>query len=95
MDAEAWLMLNWWFTDDARLRARIRYDRPDIDGRIASSTFLEHTLWGYVMLTYRMPRTFMVSARYELRAYLDEEQRSYVRDPSPEHWLSLDVEARF
>lgn len=94
-DAYAWALWTWWMTDDARLRARIRYDRPDIEGKIADRTFLEHTLWAYLMLTYRMPRAFEVSGRYELRAYLNDDQRSYVRDPSPEHWLSLEVEARF
>jgi hypothetical protein len=95
MDAKGWAMLNWWFTDDARLRARVGYERPDLEGRVRGDTFLEHQLWSYLMLTYRLPRTFLVSARYELRAYFDEELRMTQRSPSPEHWLALDVEARF
>jgi hypothetical protein len=93
MDVLGWLGLTWWVTDDARLRARVAYEKPDLGGQVTGISSLEHSIWGYLQLSYRLPRQFMISGRYEMRAYLSEGQ--YPRDPSPEHWLSLEVEARF
>ena len=58
-------------------------------------TFLENTLWAYLQVTYRLPRVMSLSARYEMRAYLNEHQRSYKRTPAPENWFQMEVEARF
>jgi hypothetical protein len=93
MDVNTWASLGWWVTGNARVRARLAYRRPDLEGVVTGISAVEHHLWGYLQLTYRLPRAFQIGARYETRVYLDEGQ--YPRDPSPEHWLALDVEARF
>jgi hypothetical protein len=92
-DLKAWAEARWWVTDALRVNARLRYDRPDLRDEI--DAYLEESLWGHVQVTYRVPRRLMVSARYELRAYLNDEERSTPRDPSPEHWLGVEVEAKF
>ncbi len=94
-DVAAIVKLNWWPTSELRVSARARYDRPDFVAALPERTYQEHTLWTYLQVSYRLPRSFLLGARYELRAYLDEELRSYIRTPSPEHWFQLEIEAKY
>jgi hypothetical protein len=94
-DLRAWAEARWWVTGGLRVNARVSHDRPDLEGAVAADAFLERSLWGHLQASFSLKRALLVSARYEVRSYLDEEMRSYVRTPSPEHWLALEVEAGF
>lgn len=77
--------------DKLRIRSRIRYDFDDI----SDNTRLQQTLWAYLQVGYQFQRWFYPSLRYDIRAWLDNRTRTPFRRPNPEHWVHLDVSAKF
>jgi hypothetical protein len=90
-DITAWVMFDWWLSNEVRFYARAKYLNEAID----DNTYLEQSLWSYAQLTYRAPRDLMVRLRYDNRWYLDDRKSTMERSPNPENWLRLEVEAKF
>jgi hypothetical protein len=90
-DASAWLIFstNPWKT--LRFRARARYRFEDI----SDNARLEQSLWSYLEGSYKFANSLTLRLRYDLLVWLDERSSTADRIPSPEHWLRLQLEARF
>ena len=74
-----------------RIRARVRHDFDDIQNNARE----EHTLWTYAELGYMVHDKHWIRGRYDLRFWLDNRASTALREPSPEHWVWLEYEARF
>jgi hypothetical protein len=90
-DVSAWLTLDWWVTHSLRFYARSRYVNQGID----DNSSLEQSLWSYVEGTFGAARDLLVRVRYDNRVFLDDRATTMLRTPNPEHWLRLELEARF
>ena len=90
-DSGATLILNTnpWRSLRFRLRSTWRFE--DID----DNTRLEHSWWSYLEGSYRFAGWLTTRLRYDLRMWLDERTSTQTRTPSPEHWIRLQLEARF
>jgi hypothetical protein len=55
----------------------------------------ERSLWTYLDLAYRLDHTYRVRGRYDLYWRLDDRDSTAQREPNPEHWLWLELDARF
>lgn len=75
-----------------RFRGRARYLSEDIEGDAAS---LEESIWAYADAGVNLRDRDWLRVRYDVYVYLDERESTELRDPSPEHWLWLEYEARF
>lgn len=74
-----------------RARAHVRYLFEDI----SDNGYLEHSLWSYIDLMYRLRQRDQLRFRYALRSWLDDRDRTQTRVPSPEHWMWLEYETHF
>jgi hypothetical protein len=90
-DSSAWLTWMYKPVENLRLRLRVRYLFEDL----TTDRYLEHSVWGYVELSYMHAKTFGFKARYEVYALLDNRDASLQRNPNPAHWLRLELEYRF
>src|SRR5262249_32854760 len=90
-DASVWLRWQWWATNELRLQARARYANQALD----TSSYLEDTVWAYLDVIYRIPRSLRLRARYDIISYVDNRASTMVRHPNPEHWLRLEVQGNF
>ena len=90
-DASAALIVNTnpWRTLRFRLRSRYRFED------IQDNTHLEQSVWTYLEASYRFARVLTTRLRYDLVVWLDDRASTMDRSPSPEHWLRLQLEARF
>jgi hypothetical protein len=59
------------------------------------SDYLEDSVWAYLDVMYRLPRTFRIRLRYDILAYTDSRTSTMERRPNPEHWLRLEVQGSF
>jgi hypothetical protein len=90
-DVSAWLAATWKPTDRLRVRGRSRF----LDQDVADNMSLERSLWSYLELSYRYQKQWRARARYDLILWLDDRASTAVREPNPEMWLWLEMEARF
>lgn len=74
-----------------RITARVRYLFEDI----ANNNYYEQSLWAYFDLSYVIKRVFLIRARYDVLAWLDDRANTPGRVPNPEHRLRLTFEAKF
>ena len=79
-------------TNWLRFRGRARYLSEDIEGDEAS---LEESVWAYADVGVNTRDRDWLRVRYDLYYYIDERESTELREPSPEHWLWLEYEARF
>jgi len=78
-------------TDRFRARGRLRWNWDDIK----DNESLEHSVWGYIDLTFRLRERDNFRLRYDYVRYLDDRMSTGDRDPNPEHWLWAQYEAKF
>jgi hypothetical protein len=90
-DVSAYLTVAYKPFDWLRLRSRARYLFEDI----TDNSYLENSLRLYFEGAYWYERLFQVKARYEVYAWFDQRDSTLARDPSPAHWLRLELEYRF
>jgi hypothetical protein len=90
-DVSAYLTATAKPSPEYRIRARLRYLYEDI----SDNMFLEQSAWAYVDFTYRLRKRDRLRLRYDTFFYLDDRSSSNDRQPSPEHWLWAEYEARF
>jgi hypothetical protein len=90
-DASVWARWQWWATNDLRIVARVRYANEALD----ASDYLEDTVWGYLDVTYRIPKSLRLRLRYDILSYIDTRASTMARYPNPEHWLRLEVQGSF
>jgi hypothetical protein len=62
---------------------------------VSDNTYKEQSVWTYLDFTYALKDKTSVRARYDYVSYLDERDSTLQRQPSPEHWLWLELEAHF
>ena len=55
----------------------------------------ERTVWANFEVLYRHQKKHRVRARYDVSKRLDDRSSTADRDPSPEHWLFVEIESRF
>lgn len=55
----------------------------------------ERSVWTTAELLWRRDTRYRVRARYDMGKRLDDRDSTAARDPSPEHWLFVELEARF
>lgn len=55
----------------------------------------ERTVWANFELLYRHQKKYRFRARYDFSKRLDDRDSTAARDPSPEHWLFVEIESRF
>jgi hypothetical protein len=96
-DVSAWLEARFRASAATSLRFRSRF----LDQDLADNTSLERSATGVFELAHRFgpggraARSFRLRAKTELVAWLDERVSTQTRQPSPELWLWLELEARF
>ena len=90
-DAAATLILRANPVRSFRIAARLRYLFEDI----AFADQLEHSAWAYFDFSYVFAKVFLLRARYDIYAWLDQRDSTLQRTPNPEHRLRLVLEARF
>jgi len=90
-DVSAWLVATWKPRPDLRLRGRVRYLSEDVD----DPAVLEESLWTYLEAWMRVRQKDRVRLRADLYWYLDDRDRTQLREPSPEVWISAQYEAKF
>jgi len=90
-DASAYFTVGYRPFDFLRLRARARYLYEDI----TDNSYLENSLRLYFEGAYWYERLFQIKMRYEVYAWFDVRDSTLQRDPSPAHWLRLELEYRF
>ncbi len=90
-DTSMWATLLYKPTRQLRIRTRGRWLFEDV----ADNHYLEQSLWGYLDFTYIMPRQYVARLRYDLYYRLDKRASTLDRMPNPEHWLWLELEAKF
>lgn len=78
-------------TDALRIRGRVRWFWEDI----ADNSRLEHSLWAYLELTYKIRPWAIPSLRYDVIQFLDTRDSTLTRVPNPEHWIRFQFESRF
>ena len=74
-----------------RLRGRLRWNWDDFK----DNENLEHSVWGYADLTYRLRKKDRLRLRYDYVRFLDDRMSTLERTPNPEHWLWVQYEAKF
>lgn len=89
-DVSSWLTLTANPRDDLRVRLRSRYLFEDVK----DNTSKEQSLWNYADVTYSYLEDHDIRVRYDLFAYRDERDSTPLRQPSPEHWLWLELHSR-
>jgi hypothetical protein len=90
-DLSAWFVAAARLGERVSLRGRLRYLSEDI----SDGAYLEESLWGYVDVVYREPRSWIFRLRYDTYVWLDDRESTRERTPSPEHRLLAEIEARF
>jgi hypothetical protein len=90
-DVNAFLLVVAQPTDALRLRARVRWFWEDI----ADNTRLEHSIWSYLEVRYKIRPWAVPTLRYDLWQYVDRRDSTLARRPNPEHWIRLQFESRF
>ncbi len=90
-DTSVWATLMYKPDPHWRIRSRGRWLFQDV----ADNHYLEQSLWGYLDFTYIMPRQYRARLRYDLYYRLDKRASTLDRQPNPEHWLWLELEAKF
>jgi hypothetical protein len=89
-DLAAWLTLGGRPHEAVRLRVRSRYLFEDV----SDAAYLERSLWTFADARVRLGAVWL-GLRYDLLVRLDTRESTRTRQPSPEQWLSTEVEARF
>lgn len=101
-DMSTWLVINSQPVDNWRLRGRFRYLFEDVSRKAS----LEESLWFYIDTSYTW-RWLVSRIRYDMRGYIDRRDSTAARRPgclaggdfcterAPEHWIRLELEARF
>jgi hypothetical protein len=77
--------------DFIRLKLRTRY----LFQNIATDEKLERSSWTYAEVSWLPTRLFAARLRYDVLAYLDQRERTALRNPNPEYRLWLRLESRF
>jgi len=90
-DLSAWVTATWRPTQDLRLRARIRY----LDEDLADAASLERSVWTYIEGWQRLFDKDRLRVRADLYWWLDERDRTMIREPQPELRLWAIYESRF
>lgn len=90
-DVQAWLVVMHRPTPDLRLRGRLRYLSEDV----ADAASLETSIWAYLEAAFRLRAKDRLRIRADLYQYLDDRDRTALREPSPEIWLWAQYEAKF
>ncbi len=90
-DVSTWLTLTARPRDDLRLSLRSRYLFEDLHNNASR----EQSFWNYVDVTYGVAEGHDLRMRYDLLTYLDERESSNLQEPSPEHWVWLELHSRF
>lgn len=90
-DINAFLLVVAKPTDDLAIRGRVRWFWEDI----ADNARLEHSVWTYLELRYRIRPWAIPTLRYDLIQFLDRRESTLVRNPNPEHWIRFQFESRF
>lgn len=81
----------WRPASSARIRARVRWSREDLQDNHHS----EQQLWASVDLSQSWRPGLQAQLRYDHRLYLDERPSTRARSPNPEQWFRFEVEQRF
>lgn len=74
-----------------RVAARLRYLFEDIE----DNNRFQQSFWAYFDLSYVFAKVFLLRTRYDAFVWLDVRSNTVARNPSPEHRLRLELEARF
>jgi len=90
-DVMAWLLALYRVNDRVRLHGRARYLFQDV----ATSAYLEESLWTYGDVTLRLRDRDDLRVRADLYWWLDSRGSTMTRSPNPELWLWLQYEAKF
>lgn len=90
-DINAFVMLTTNPVDALDLRMRWRWYWEDI----ADNSRFEHSVWGYLQLSYKIRRWAIPQLRYDIKMYIDGRDSTATRRPNPEHWLSFQWTSRF
>lgn len=90
-DVMAWVLALYRPSKDVRIHGRARYLFQDV----ATSGYLEESLWTYGDVTMRVRGRDSVRVRADLYWWLDARASSMTRAPNPELWLWLEYESKF
>jgi len=90
-DVMAWVLALYRPSKRVRIHARARYLFQDV----ATSAYLEESLWTYGDVTMRVRDRDSVRVRADVYWWLDARASSMTRSPNPELWLWLEYEAKF
>lgn len=90
-DVNAFLLVVAQPIDALRIRGRVRWFWEDI----ADNARLEHSVWAFLEVRYKIRRWAVPTLRYDVITFIDRRDSTLVRRPNPEHWIRLQLESRF